>query len=52
MTEQAAKAKQGRDALFTVAGIAGTASSNEVTNAIAGVRLSLRGVTTVAGPSP
>jgi flagellar hook-associated protein 2 len=50
LTEDAAKAKQGRDALFTVDGVAGSASTNDVTNAIAGVRLSLRGVTTVSGP--
>lgn len=50
LTEDTAKAKQGRDAMFTVDGVAGTASSNDVTNAIAGVRLTLRGVTTVSGP--
>ena len=50
LTEQTAKAKQGRDAQFTVDGVAGTSSTNEVTNAIAGVRLTLRGVTTVSGP--
>lgn len=50
LTEQTAKAKQGRDALFTVDGVAGSSSSNEATNAIAGVRLSLRGVTTTTGP--
>ena len=50
LTEDAAKAKQGRDALFTVDGVAGSASSNDVTNAVAGVRLTLRGVTTVSGP--
>lgn len=50
LTEDTAKAKQGRDALFSVDGVAGSASTNEVTNAIAGVRLSLRGVTTVSGP--
>lgn len=50
LTENAARAKQGRDALFTVDGVAGTATSNEVTNAIAGVRLTLKGVTTVTGP--
>ncbi|HKG03939.1 MAG TPA: flagellar filament capping protein FliD [Conexibacter sp.] len=50
LTEQTGKAKQGRDAQFTVDGVAGSSSSNEVTNAIAGVRLSLRGVTTVSGP--
>lgn len=50
LTEDTAKAKQGRDALFTVDGVAGSASTNEVTNAIPGVRLSLRGVTSVSGP--
>ena len=50
LTEDAAKAKQGRDAMFTVDGVAGTSSSNDVTNAIAGVRLTLGGVTTTSGP--
>lgn len=50
LTEQTGKAKQGRDAQFIVDGVAGSSTSNEVTNAIAGVRLSLRGVTTVSGP--
>jgi flagellar hook-associated protein 2 len=50
LTEQTAKAKQGRDAQFIVDGVAGTSSSNDVTNAIPGVRLTLRGVTTVSGP--
>jgi flagellar hook-associated protein 2 len=50
LTEQAAKAKQGRDAQFAVDGVAGSSSSNDVTNAIAGVRLSLAGVTTTSGP--
>ncbi len=49
LTEDTAKAKQGRDALFTVDGVAGSAATNDVTNAIAGVRLTLRGVTTVSG---
>lgn len=50
LTEDTAKAKQGRDALFTVDGVAGRSSTNDVTNAIAGVRLTLRGVTTTSGP--
>jgi flagellar hook-associated protein 2 len=50
LTEDTSKAKQGRDALFTVDGVAGSASTNEVTNAIAGVRLTLGGVTTTSGP--
>jgi flagellar hook-associated protein 2 len=50
LTEQVARAKQGRDALFTVDGVAGSSSTNEVANAIPGVRLTLSGVTTVSGP--
>jgi len=50
LTEDVAKAKQGRDALFTVDGVAGRSSTNDVTSAVAGVRLTLRGVTTVSGP--
>jgi flagellar hook-associated protein 2 len=50
LTEQTAKAKQGQDAQFTVDGVAGSASSNDVTNAIAGVKLTLTGVTTTTGP--
>ncbi len=50
LTEQTAKAKQGKDAQFTVDGVAGSASSNTVTNAIAGVSLTLSGVTTTTGP--
>ena len=49
LTEQGAKARQGKDALFTVDGVAGSASSNTVTNAIAGVKLMLKGVTTTSG---
>jgi flagellar hook-associated protein 2 len=50
LTEQAARAKQGRDALYTVDGVAGSSSTNVVSDAIAGVRLTLSGVTTVSGP--
>lgn len=50
LSEQAAKARQGKDALFTVDGVAGSASSNVVTNAVAGVSLTLKGVTTTSGP--
>ncbi|HYV15178.1 MAG TPA: flagellar filament capping protein FliD [Conexibacter sp.] len=49
LTEQAAKARQGKDAQFTVDGVAGTSSSNTVTSAIAGVKLTLKGVTTTTG---
>jgi flagellar hook-associated protein 2 len=50
LTEQAAKAKQGKDAHFTVDGVAGTSASNTVTSAVAGVTLTLRGVTSTSGP--
>ena len=50
LTEQTAKAKQGKDAQFTVDGVAGSSHSNAVTNAIAGVSLTLKGVTTTSGP--
>ncbi len=50
LTEDVSRAKQGRDALFTVDGVAGRSSTNETSSAIPGVRLTLSGVTTVSGP--
>ena len=50
LTEQTAKAKQGQNALYSVDGVAGSSSSNTVTGAIAGVSLTLSGVTTTSGP--
>lgn len=50
LTEDVARAKQGRDALYTVDGVAGSSSENTVRDAIAGVTLTLSGVTTVSGP--
>jgi flagellar hook-associated protein 2 len=50
LTEVAGKAKPGKDAEYTVDGVAGTSSSNTVKNAIAGVTLSLNALTTVSGP--
>lgn len=50
LAENVARAKQGRDALFTVDGVAGSSSTNETSAAIPGVRLTLSGVTTVSGP--
>jgi flagellar hook-associated protein 2 len=50
LTEQTALAKQGQDAAFSVDGVSGTSHSNTVTSAIAGVSLSLSGVTTTSGP--
>jgi flagellar hook-associated protein 2 len=49
LTEKAGTAKEGKDAEFSVDGVAGTSTSNNVTNAIAGVTLSLNGLTTT-GP--
>lgn len=45
LSEQAGTAKEGKDAEFTVDGVAGKSSSNTVTDAIAGVTLTLGGVT-------
>ncbi len=50
LTEQTSKAKQGQNALYSVDGVAGSSSSNTVTGAIAGVSLTLSGVTTSSGP--
>jgi flagellar hook-associated protein 2 len=50
LTEQTALAKQGQNAEFSVDGVSGTASSNTVTNAIAGVTLTLGGLTSTNGP--
>jgi flagellar hook-associated protein 2 len=45
LVEKAGTAREGKDAEFTVDGVAGTSASNTVTNAIAGVTLSLNGLT-------
>jgi flagellar hook-associated protein 2 len=45
LTEQAGTAKEGKDAEFEVDGVAGTSSSNTVTEAIPGVTLTLGGLT-------
>lgn len=45
LTEVAGSAREGADAEFTVDGVAGTSKSNTVTNAIAGVTLTLSGLT-------
>jgi flagellar hook-associated protein 2 len=49
LTEQTAKARQGRDALYSVDGVAGSSHTNVVTNAIAGVSLTLKSLTTTSG---
>lgn len=45
LTEKAGTAKEGQNAEFKVNGVAGSSSSNTVTNAIAGVTLTLGGLT-------
>jgi flagellar hook-associated protein 2 len=50
MTEQTSLAKEGQNAEYSVDGVSGTSASNTVTGAIAGVSLSLTGVTTTTGP--
>jgi len=59
LVEKAGTAKEGHDAQFLVDGVAGTSASNTVTNAIAGVTLTLNGLTasgavtiTVQPPGP
>src|SRR5580704_1223716 len=49
LIEQAGTAKEGKNAEYTADGVAGTSASNIVTNAIAGVTLTLNGLTTT-GP--
>jgi flagellar hook-associated protein 2 len=50
LVEKAGTAKEGKNAEYMVDGVAGTSTSNTVTNAIAGVSLTLNGLTTTAGP--
>ncbi len=45
LTEKAGTAKEGQDAEYTIDGVTGTSSSNTLTNAIAGVTLTLTGLT-------
>lgn len=49
LTEEAGLAREGRNAEYTIDGVAGTSASNTVAGAIAGVTLTLGAVTT-AGP--
>lgn len=50
LVEQAGRERAGRDALYTIDGVAKVARSNVITDGLAGVTLTLRGVTTVSGP--
>lgn len=49
-TEQTGRARQGRDALYTLDGVAMRSSTNVIRDGLAGVTLTLRGVTTTSGP--
>lgn len=50
LSEDATKARAGRDALYTVDGVARSSASNVIRDAVAGVTLTLRGVTSASGP--
>lgn len=50
LAEDPTRARDGRDALYTVDGVAFRSSSNTVRDGIPGVTLTLRGVTTATGP--
>lgn len=50
LAEDAGKARAGRDALYTVDGVARRSSDNVIRDAIAGITVTLRGVTTATGP--
>jgi flagellar hook-associated protein 2 len=50
LVENTAKAKEGQNAEYSVDGVAGTSASNTVSDAIAGVTLTLNGVTSTSAP--
>jgi flagellar hook-associated protein 2 len=50
LSEQAARAKQGQNATYSVDGVPGSSSSNVIAGAIPGVTLNLTGVTATSGP--
>jgi flagellar hook-associated protein 2 len=50
LVEQAGLAKEGKNAEYTVDGVAASSTSNTVTTAIAGVTLNLKALTTTSGP--
>jgi flagellar hook-associated protein 2 len=50
LTEVAGTAKEGKNAEYTVDGVAGSSASNTLTTAIPGVTLTLLGLTTTSGP--
>jgi flagellar hook-associated protein 2 len=50
LTEVAGTAKEGKNALYSVDGVAGSSTTNVVTEGIAGVTLTFEGITTTSGP--
>lgn len=50
LVEQAALAKEGRDAEYAIDGVKATSASNKLTGAIPGVTLELKALTTTGGP--
>jgi flagellar hook-associated protein 2 len=50
LVEQAGTAKEGKNAEYTIDGVAGTSASNKLTSAIPGVTLELKALTTTTGP--
>lgn len=50
LVEQAGTAKEGKNAEYTIDGVAGTSTSNKLTSAIPGVTLELKALTTTTGP--
>lgn len=50
LVEQEGKAREGQNAEYTIDGVAGTSTSNTLSEAIPGVTLTLNAVTTVSGP--
>ncbi len=50
LVEQVGSAKEGRNAEYTIDGVAGSSASNKLTSAIPGVTLELKALTTTTGP--
>jgi flagellar hook-associated protein 2 len=50
IAEDLSRAREGKDALYTLDGVAGRSTTNVISDAVAGVTVTLKGVTTVSGP--
>ncbi len=50
LTEDGALARAGRDAIYTVDGVTRTSSTNTIRDAVAGVTVTLKALTTTSGP--